>query len=360
MKPNLSSPLTPPRSARPARRAAPAGHLWLAGTLAFALCVCLSPASAQESPPARKARAADPNEPVHFDGARTEIYKTVGDVKLRIFIFEPQGHKASDTTPAIVFFFGGGWTGGTPRQFEPQCRYLATRGMVAMTAEYRVFSRHGTLAVKCVEDAKSAIRWVRANAKRLGVDPKRIAAGGGSAGGHIAACAGVIEDFDAPDEDQSVSSVPNALVLFNPALVLGQVAGREPVKSERLERIESRLGTKPENLSPFHHIHKGAPPTLILHGKADTTVPYWTVEAFTAAMKQAGNRCELIGYEGQGHGFFNFGKGGDTNFIATTKEMDRFLVSLGYLKGSPTVETFLENRREEKQGNPPADDSNQP
>jgi len=308
-------------------------------SLALVFFIPLSPA--QEQQPARKSPTADKIEPPQFEGARTEIYKTVGDVKLALYIFEPAGHKPDDRRPAIVFFFGGGWTSGTPKQFEQHCRYLASRGMVAMTADYRVSSRHGTLAVKCVEDAKSAIRWVRANAKRLGIDPKRIAAGGGSAGGHIAACAGVVEDFDAPDEDKSVSSVPNALVLFNPAVVLGRMKGQEAVKAERLERIENRLGTKPENLSPAHHVGKGAPPTLILHGKADNVVAYRTAETFAETMKEAGNRCELVGYEGEGHGFFNFGRGDNAYFIATTKEMDKFLVSLGWLKGPPTVEEFL-------------------
>jgi acetyl esterase/lipase len=306
-----------------------------------ALTFCALSSPAQEQPPARKAPAAE-SEPLQLTGARTEIYKTVGDVKLALHIFEPKGHKPGDQTPAIVFFFGGGWTGGTPKQFEPQCRYLASRGMVAITADYRVFSRHGTLAVKCVEDAKSAVRWVRANAKRLGVDPKHIAAGGGSAGGHIAACTGVIEDFDAPGEDKSVSSVPNALVLFNPALVLAPVEGEPSVRSERLERIENRMGTKSENLSPYHHVRKGAPPTLVLHGKADHTVPYRASEVFVEAMKKAGNRCELAGYDGQGHGFFNYKPADNSYFIATTKEMDKFLASLGYLKGPPTIEKFLE------------------
>lgn len=310
--------------------------------IALALGFCVTSSPAQEPQPTRKARTADQNEPLQFEGARTEIYKTVSDIQLAIYIFEPAGHKSGDQTPAIVFFFGGGWMAGTPKQFEQQCRYLASRGMVAMTADYRVFSRHGTLAVKCVEDAKSVVRWVRANASRLGIDPKRIAAGGDSAGGHIAACTGVIEGFESPGDDKSVSSVPDALVLFNPALVLAQLQGLEPIQLERLERIEDRLGTKPENLSPAHHIRKGAPPTLVQHGKTDTTVPYRTAEGFADVMKKAGNRCELVGYEGQSHGFFNYGRGDNASFIATTREMDKFLASLGWLKGPPTVEQFLE------------------
>ena len=68
--------------------------------------------------------------------------------------------------------------------------------MVAMTADYRVASRHGTQARHCVADGKSAVRWIRQHAGRLGVDPHRVAAGGGSAGGHGAACTGVIAQGD--------------------------------------------------------------------------------------------------------------------------------------------------------------------
>jgi acetyl esterase/lipase len=307
--------------------------------LAGLLCVATTPAQIVKGKRSA-ARAAD-GEELSFTGARAETYKTIGDVKLAIHIFSPDGHKSEDHRAAIVFFFGGGWVGGSPRSFEQQCRYLASRGMVAMTADYRVFNRQGTRADKCVEDAKSAVRWVRANAKRLGVDPDRIAAGGGSAGGHIAACTGVIEGFEAVGEDTKVSSVPNAMVLFNPALVLAPIPSRETNSNERMKEFETRMGTKPENISPTHHVRKGAPPTLVQHGKEDATVPYWTTEAFADAMKKAGNRCELVGYEGEKHGFFNVGRGGSNkNFIATTKRMDEFLTSLGYLQGKPTVDEF--------------------
>lgn len=295
----------------------------------------------QAQPAATNATAQRDAEGRGLSDARREIYKTVGDVRLPIYIFTPADHKPSDRRPAIVFFFGGGWTGGTPTQFAPQCRYLASRGMVAMTADYRVFGRHGTPVVKCVEDARSAVRWARANAARLGVDPKRIAAGGGSAGGHLAACTALLQNFDAPGDDASVSCAPNALVLFNPALVLAPRDGSNTFSAERLERLRGRFGAEPEKLSPLHHVRTGAPPTLILHGKADQVVPYRSVEMFAEAMKKAGNRCELIGYDGRGHGFFNYRGGNAADFIATTREMDKFLASLGWLKGPPTVEEFL-------------------
>ena len=262
--------------------------------------------------------------PPQMKGARVETYKTVGDTKLNLYIFAPAA-KASNA-PAIVFFFGGAWIIGSPQQFEDQCRHYAERGMVAITADYRVGSRQHVKPVQCVADARSAIRWVRANADKLGIDPNRIAAGGGSAGGHLAACTAFITAFDEPNEDKTVSATPNALVLFNPGLVLAPLDGNKFGGSGK-RATEERFGTKPENISPAHHVKKGAPPTIIFHGKADTTVPYVTAEAFTAEMIKAGNRCELVGYDGATHGFFNSIKWNED----TVKHMDQFLKSLGYL-----------------------------
>ena len=152
------------------------------------------------------------------------VYKTIGDVELKLHIFEPPERQSKEPVPAIVFFFGGGWVGGTPTQFYHQSDYLASRGMMAISAEYRVRSRHGTTPFECVADGKSAIRWVRANADKLGVNPDKIVASGGSAGGHVAACTGVIEGLDEESENSNISSKPNALVLFNPAVDLVEFA----------------------------------------------------------------------------------------------------------------------------------------
>src|SRR5439155_707597 len=109
--------------------------------------------------------------PPVLPGAKIETYKTVGDTKLNLYVYYPEGHKPTDKRPAIVFFFGGGWTNGSPTQFEPHCKYLASRGIVAITADYRVASRQQVKVAGCVADAKSAIRFVRKEAARLGVDP---------------------------------------------------------------------------------------------------------------------------------------------------------------------------------------------
>lgn len=274
---------------------------------------------------AAPAQRSGPPYPPQMKGARVETYKTVGNTKLKLYIFAPAAKAAN--APAIVFFFGGAWSGGSPQQFEKQCRYLAGRGMVAITADYRVWTRQHVKPVQCVADARSAIRWVRANAAKLGVDPDRIAAGGGSAGGHLAGCTAFITEFDEPTEDKTVSATPNALVLFNPALVLAPMDGYNFGDIGK-RATEKHYGTKPKNISPAHHICKGAPPTIIFHGKADTTVPYMTTEAFAAEMIKAGNRCELVGFDGESHGFFNR----EPCFTQTLKAADKFLTSLGWLK----------------------------
>lgn len=274
----------------------------------------------------------DRNYPPELTNARIEVYKTIGDVELRAWIYEPPFHKPTHARPAAVFFFGGGWNSGTPAQFASHCESLALRGMVAMTVEYRVRRRHGTLAIDCIADAKSAIRWVRQNADRLGVDPNRIVAGGGSAGGHLAACTGTLKEFDEPSEDRSISSVPNAMALFNPALVLAPYNNRAPFDHERMYAMPERVGADPIRASPVHHVHRGVPPTIIFHGKADDTVAFFTAEMFTDAMHKAGNRCVLSGFEGEKHGFFNLGRGDGSAYTKTMDQLDEFLVSLGYLE----------------------------
>lgn len=270
---------------------------------------------------------AQKNYPPEIEGATQHVYKEASDTKLKLWAFTPEDWKEGDSRPAIVFFFGGGWKAGSPTQFVPQSEYLAQRGMVAFVADYRVASRHGTKAKDCVEDARDAMRYVRAHAKELGVDPNRLAAGGGSAGGHIAACLGVIE--------ADSESKPNAMALFNPACVLAPLDGKNPWKEDRYSEMEKRMGVKPEALSPAHQVSEKAPPCVIFHGKADDKVPYATAEAFTEKMQSVGVTCVLHGYEGEGHGFFNAGRKSESGQPAlpkTLEQLDAFLVELGWLE----------------------------
>ncbi|MBL68942.1 MAG: peptidase S9 [Verrucomicrobiales bacterium] len=257
---------------------------------------------------------------VKLEGAKVVQYKQVGEAKLFLHVFNPDGHEASASRPAIIFFFGGGWVGGTPKQFETHCRHLASHGMVAITAEYRVKSRNKTTPFACVADGKSAIRFVRTNAGKLGVDPARIAAGGGSAGGHVASATGNCPGLEEKGEDGVVSSKPNALVLFNPVYDNGP-------KGYGHDRVKTRW----KEISPMHNLRKGAPPTIVFLGTQDKLIPVSTGREYDRRMKAIGSRSELHLYDGATHGFFNEGRKGD-HYADTIKKMDAFLVKLGWLK----------------------------
>ncbi|GAA4456911.1 alpha/beta hydrolase [Novipirellula rosea] len=260
-----------------------------------------------------------------FSPDKQPVYKTVGDTELKLHVFEPADHKATDSRAVAVFFFGGGWVGGSPSQFYPHCEYLASRGIVAIAAEYRIKSKHNTTPKECVKDGKSAIRWVRQHASELGIDPNKVIAGGGSAGGHVAAATATTDAFNENGEDTSVSCVPNALVLFNPVFDNGPVGGWS----------HSKVKDYWQDISPAHNISGTTPPTIVFLGTKDNLIPVATAERFKKNMEANGRRCELHLYEDQGHGFFNFGK--SEYYQATVKAMDQFLASLGYLQGEPTL-----------------------
>ncbi|WDE99391.1 alpha/beta hydrolase fold domain-containing protein [Lentisphaera profundi] len=261
---------------------------------------------------------------------RTVEYKTVTgkdgitiDLKLQVFL--PHGWQASDRRPAAVFFHGGGWHGGGPDHYYPQSRYLALRGMVAISVEYRTINRFGTTPKECVKDGKSAMRWVKTHAAELGIDPEQIVAGGGSAGGHIAAASALVSAFDEAGEDTTVSCIPKALLLFNPVFDNGPSGfAHELVKPYW------------EDISPIDHIDDQTPPSMVLLGSKDDYVPLETAERFERLMKKNGRRCELHIYEGKKHGWYNLWVSRDAMAEALIR-MDRFLTSLGYLNGEPLL-----------------------
>lgn len=250
-------------------------------------------------------------------------YKAMSQGTLQLHIFEPKEHH-DRKLPVMVFFHGGG---GTADQFFPQSRYLAWRGMVAVSAEYRLKDVKTPLA-ESIQNAKSAIRWVRTHAVELGIDPDRIIAGGGSAGGHLAACTAILDGFNEPQENLKVSAAPFALVLFNPLLDTTE-SGYAP-----LARSLRDLNLNPVDFSPAHHIRKGLPPTILFHGTADHTVAFENSERVSQLMNEAGVPCELVRYAGKDHAFFHFqGKDGDSNevFWDVVTRVDGFLVKLGCL-----------------------------
>ena len=269
-----------------------------------------------------------------FTPDKIVTYKKIDEIELKMNIFEPENHKSSDKRPAIVFFFGGGWVNGSPSQFYPQCQYLASRGILAMSAEYRVKKKHGTSPIECVKDGKSAVRWIRKNASQLGVDPNRIAAGGGSAGGQVAAATGTLKEFEESNEEKKISSKPNALVLFNPAFDNGPGGcGYDLVKQYW------------KQFSPMHNIDENTPPTVVFLGTKDKLIPVSTAEKYKELMIKNGARCDLHLYKDQRHGFFNYGRNKSKYYYQTMTEADKFLASLGYLKPEPTLQKKSPRRK---------------
>jgi acetyl esterase len=312
------------------------------GAASATLLLPLVSADASHAAPRTEQADAARKYPPQLRGAVEHVYKRIGDVEIKLYEFAPQGDAPAGGRPAIVFFFGGGWASGSPQQFEQQCRYLASRGMTALAADYRVANRHGVKGVDCVRDAKSAIRWVRQHAEELHIDPKRIVAGGGSAGGHIAACTGTIDDYDEPDEDGSISSRPDAMVLFNPALSFD--ANDVSPEKRKVLNFGKRMGVEPTLISPAHHVSDRTPPTIVLLGTEDYLRD--GVETFAAAMEKAGRRVKVDWYEGRKHGFFNYRGKPSQDFLAALASADKFLQSLGYLNGPETTRTFFDSRVE--------------
>ncbi len=258
------------------------------------------------------------------------IYKTTPTRDLKINIYYPAYEKPDDVKPGIVFFFGGGWVGGNPSHFHNQCKYLSNRGIIAMTADYRIKSKDNTTPVASMMDAKSAMRWIRKHADMLGVDPGQLVASGGSAGGHLAAVTAIINDFNDPEDDLSVSPVPNALILFNPVIDVSKKGyGAE------------KLGADSIKASPVHHVTNNLPPTIIFHGTNDKVVPFENIIRFDSLMKLSGNDCELVPFHRKGHGFFNPGRNENVDYLETLYLTDKFLVKHGYLSGEPTI--FVKN-----------------
>lgn len=254
--------------------------------------------------------------------SKVVTYKTVGDKELKIHLHFPPNWKSGDRRPAIIFFFGGGWNSGTVGQFEFQADYLAGRGMVAARADYRVRSRDGVTPDKCAEDARSAVRWMRKNARRLGIDPEKLIASGGSAGGHLAACMMIADSVEAEGDDLSISTIPQAMVLFNPVL------------SFENEQMIERLGDNrhlARKISPTSHLDKNAPPALILFGTNDRLKVFG--DDYWKKAEEIGVRADKYLAEGQGHGFFNRSPWLERTLVVA----DKFLASLGFLKGEPTV-----------------------
>lgn len=267
--------------------------------------------------------------PPDLAGLPWMVYRRAGDRVLRLWFRYPKN--AASPRPAVLFFFGGGFRVGTPSQFDYQARALAAAGVVGILADYRVASRDGVLPADCVEDARAAMALVRTSAERLGLDADRIAAAGGSAGGHLAVG---LSTFARPADGPG----PDALVLYNPLLVTAPLPGIYELDPERVELFEKVIGWPAESISAAHHLGPDLPPTLIMHGEADSLIPCESASAFNRLAGRLDLDCRLITYPGADHGFFNAGASQDNALLGeTTLELLRFLGRIGWVEAESAV-----------------------
>ncbi|HSI37115.1 MAG TPA: alpha/beta hydrolase [Tepidisphaeraceae bacterium] len=228
--------------------------------------------------------------------------------ELRLHVFNPADLKPGDKRPCFVTIHGGGWGGGEPRRMYPFAAHFAAKGMVGISIEYRLTRRDKVAPYDCVADGRAALRYIKAHAAELGIDPAKIAVSGGSAGGHVAAGTAMFDAFNAPTDDVKVDPTPAALILYYPVIDTSPAGYGNKACGERWREI-----------SPLHQVKKGTPPTIVFHGTADKTTPYAGAKAFDAAMRAAGNTCELVTNEGGAHGYLMFEKTVYDEAIAKTE-----------------------------------------
>lgn len=256
---------------------------------------------------------------------RVVVYKKVAESELRLFVFNP-----SDTgglRPLAIVIHGGGWRHGKPDLMFRFCRDLASRGYVTAAVEYRLTGGGKTDVFDCIADVRSAVRWAKAHGGELGVDPRRIVLIGESAGGHLAACVALIDAFDDPRDDTSIPVRPAALVLFNP------IVDTTPPDGWDVARFggpsEKRVAARSAEFSPIAFVRASLPPTLVLHGTADTITPIENSRRFVTKMRDAGNTAALLEVPGRNHAFVVPGFGDDDAARISLEATVKFLTAQG-------------------------------
>jgi acetyl esterase len=247
------------------------------------------------------------------------VYKTIDGQALNMCIFDPNGLRTGDSRPCFLVIHGGGWRRFTAERFYPFAAHFANLGLVGISINYRLLKEGSDVTVfDCVKDGRSAVRYVRSHAAELGIDPNKIVVSGGSAGGQIAACTALCQGIDDKSDETSISCMPDALVLYFPALEL-----------HGLPQSDANPGNADwKEISPLQLVRPGMPPTIIFQGTADKLAPFKVAQEFQDAMLKADNRCELVVAPGAEHGYL---MGQIEIFNEGMQRTDEFLRSLGYL-----------------------------
>lgn len=247
--------------------------------------------------------------------AKKFLYKKTPQEDMYLYVLHPAG-KIKKPLAAIIYFTGGGWVNGNVADEIPTAAWFRDHGMIGITADYRVKNRHGTTPLEAIMDARSAMRYVRSHAKELNINPNRIVAAGGSAGGHLAICT-LLEGGDDPADDLRISPKPNGLVLHNPVLGIGF----------GLDFLD-----KHPEFTPLKQVRSGWPPTILSCGTVDATTPYIGAVEYTKLMHESNNTCELITVKDAGHSCD--WPISNPNFLPTLTRMAGFMNEHGFLPSS--------------------------
>lgn len=238
------------------------------------------------------------------------MYATYGVRQLRLDLYSPK--VGAGPFPAVVYLHPGGWAEGNRLAFRRQAIHMATKGFVGACIEYRLSGEARYPAA--LQDAKAAVRWLRANAAQYRVNGNRIGAAGGAAGGHLAALLGTTHQIKALEGDggnPAQSSRVQAVAAFNAPLDLKELAGKAAAAKLLWDPLSAFLGVRYSQnpklyaeASPITHVSRDAAPFLLAHGTADQTVPYHQSVTMLNKLKQAGVRAELFTAKDAGHGLF--------------------------------------------------------
>jgi len=235
-----------------------------------------------------------------FNGRKNHLiktYKTVDNYSLEIHLFLPEKVNQQEKRPVMVYFSGGSWSEGKPDWNFYACQSYAKKGWVGVAVEYRLADRHGTLPFEAVMDAKSAIRWLRENAKEYNIDPDRIIASGNSAGGHLVLATALVENWNEKTDNLNFSCVPNVLMVNSGVYDLTGEGSWIRAGLKRRNQDENLVKEiSPNNLAP-----KKLPPTLIIHGTKDRNTAFSSAVEFADKMKIRGNEIVFKPIENAGH-----------------------------------------------------------
>ncbi len=241
------------------------------------------------------APAAPETTPTELPGTETFVYRAGTPEPQRLFVIKPVGWKVGDRRGALMFFFGGGWTTGTPASAIFWARFAADLGLVGIAPDYRTKGRNDTSPLAAVADSRAALHWVQVHAAELGLDPARIAVGGNSSGGHVALWTAITPAPPGSAEAESPRRKPAVLILFSTISDTSADTGYTP----------QRFGANTTALSPIHQLDAKMPPMLAFHGDADNTVPLRQALALRDKLVATGNTCDLHIVPGGGHNFGN-------------------------------------------------------